>query len=147
LSEAKAQGINLHIWSHKEIENYLLCPGAICRVITKNRKSQSVTEAEILKQINIICEDLKEDVLDCYATEIKNKDNSKGVKTANQEARNYINPLWDERKGALVSGKDVISKLGSWITENQKVSINRFVIAREMMLNEINDEVVNLIKD
>ncbi|HEY0667758.1 MAG TPA: AAA family ATPase [Sphingobacteriaceae bacterium] len=145
LTEAKIQGINLHIWNKKEIENYLLCPAAVVRLANSRRKGLMLTEEEITRQIDLICEELKDDVIDCFATEIKNEDHSQSLKTVNQEARRYVNKHWHMEKWGMVSGKEIISRLGQWLSENYKVSINRFALARELSLDELPKEVIDLI--
>jgi predicted ATP-dependent endonuclease of OLD family len=138
--ESEAQGINLHIWGKKEIENYLICPAAIFRLIKKN-KSAALTEGLLIEKIDSIANELKDDIIDSFATEVKNKDNSKSVKTANQEARLYINSKWELEKLSLVPGKTMISAVSKWASEEFKISINKFAIAREMTESEIDNEL------
>lgn len=145
LASAVEHGINLHIWKKKEIENYLLVPSAICRTIKKNRKNSTITEETISAEIINLCETLKNDVIDSYATEIHNKDKSKSVTTVNRQAREYIESKWDLDKFSLVPGKKILSLLSNWIAENHKVSINKFAIAREILRLEIPEEIVSVI--
>jgi hypothetical protein len=145
LADAKTHGLNLHIWQRKEIENYLIVPAAIYRLVKIKKKNAVVTEEGVKTFIDEQCESWKDDVIDSFATEIKAKDNSKTIKTANQEARRYVNGKWSDEKLYLISGKQLISSLCKWLSESFNVSINRFEIAREMALNEIAPEVVQVI--
>lgn len=40
LEESKKRGVELHIWSKKEIENYLLVPETIARIVNISRKNK-----------------------------------------------------------------------------------------------------------
>lgn len=144
MADANKQGINLHIWKKKEIENYLIVPSAICRYVIKNKPKAVVTVELVEKAISEICESLKPDLIDCFATEI-GKDRSKAIATVNQEARKLVNQNWDAEKTSLLSGKAVISGICGWIGENFKFSANKFKIARELLAAEIDLEVVTLI--
>lgn len=145
INDAKENEINLHIWEKKEIENYLLVPKAIYRLIKAKKKQAEITEQQIEDLINIFCEEVKDDVIDSFATEIKKRDNTKDIKTVNQLARKYVNDKWANEKWHLVPGKAIISKLASSISENVKVSLNKFAIAREITLSEIDPEIIKVI--
>ncbi|WP_207421808.1 ATP-dependent nuclease [Desertivirga brevis] len=145
IREAEVQGINLHIWKKKEIENYLLVPSAIVRLCRARKKNIELDESSISTAIDVICEQLKDDVIDNFATEISHKDSKKALKSAYQEARLYVNGIWGSDKWSRASGKEILSRLSMWLAENHKVSVSRFAIAREMKLAEISPEVVELI--
>jgi AAA15 family ATPase/GTPase len=145
LADAHINEINLHIWNCKEIENYLLVPSAIIRAVKNKRKQSEISIDEVNKKLNSFCEDVKFDVIDNFAIEIKNKDNSRDLKTINQQARKYVNERWANESWSLVPGKTIVSKLFSWISETYKVSLNKFSLAREMTLAEIDPEIIKVI--
>lgn len=146
LNDAKENEINLHIWAKKEIENYLLVPSAICRLVKHKRKNSVITELSVAAYIREICSSLKDDVIDSFATEIKNQSGgTKEIKTINQEARLYVNERWEKGSSDLVSGKQILAKLFGWISENHKVSINKFALAREISLAEVDPEIIKVI--
>jgi AAA15 family ATPase/GTPase len=145
INDANVNGINLHIWSKKEIENYLLIPSAIHRLVKSKKKLSEISELEISDAITQFCEELKDDVIDSFATEIRNRDSSKEIKTINQLARKYINERWEIESWNLVSGKSILSKLFAWISQNNKVSFNKFIVAREIKLSEIDSEIIKVI--
>ncbi|HWN95195.1 MAG TPA: AAA family ATPase, partial [Methylomirabilota bacterium] len=59
-AEAKTHGVELHIWSRKEIENFLIVPSAIQRVIAFGCKAQKTppTIEEVEEEIDRIAESL-----------------------------------------------------------------------------------------
>ncbi len=145
LNDAKTHDINLHVWERKEIENYLIVPNAIHRLIKKKKKNALLTIEEITKTISDICDELKEEVTDSYATEIQTNNKGWTIATVNKEARKYVNSMWGINKLSLVPGKKVIAMICKWISENHKISLNKFSIAREINKTEIPAELINVI--
>jgi AAA15 family ATPase/GTPase len=143
--DAVNEGINLHIWERKEIENYLLIPSVFCRLIKQRKKNAQVEEEQIANQIDNICESLKQEVIDAYANEMHTKDKSKAISTINQMAREYVNTRWEMDKYKLVSGKKVTASICKWVSDNFKVSINKFAIASEILRLEMPEELTDLI--
>ncbi len=145
ISDAESNQINLHIWSKKEIENYLLLPTVIHRLISKKKRKDIPSLSQVCEKLDELCNSLKDDVIDNYATEFHNLDKSAGTKPANKKARDLILPIWEEQKLSLVCGKTMITSLSSWLQENFKISIDKFSIAREFKNEEIFHELATLI--
>ena len=145
IEESEKIGLNLHIWSRKEIENYLVEPKVILRLINSTNKT-AINLHDVEAKINSICDDFKNEVIDDFATEFHNKDKSIAVKTANQKARDYVNLLWDKNKICLVPGKKLISAISKWTNKDFKLNLNAFKLARSFNKEEINTEIVNLIQ-
>ncbi len=146
LTDASKIGLNLHIWSKKEIENFLLNSNVICRLINQESKnSVKVNNVIVDNQLDFICDSIKDELIDDFATEFQSKDKSLVVKTANQKAREYVNTNWPTDKLSLIPGKKVISKLSEWSSRTYHVNLNPFKIAREFQLNEISQEIKELI--
>lgn len=151
LSQADSNGINLHVWHRKEIENYLVVASAIKRLIdrrlTDPTKSPSLEEVE--EQILAICELQKDQVLDEMALNLLNQDRSLGASGANKKARTLLIPLWAdiERRKALVSGKEVLSRLSDWMQKACGVSFGPPAIAKILRQSEIDEEVKSLLND
>ena len=61
--QAVERGINLHIWRRKEIENYLLAPTVIARVIKQRTKTEPPTPAQVQAFLQSACEEEKGDCL------------------------------------------------------------------------------------
>jgi len=144
-SDAESNQINLHIWSKKEIENYLLVPPVIHRLILKKRKRDIPSLSQISNKLDELCNALKDDIIDNYAVEYHNLDKSSGTKPANKKARDLILAIWEGQKLNLVSGKTIIANLSSWLQENYKISLDKFSIAREFKTEEIFIELNTII--
>lgn len=146
LDEAKRIGLNLHIWSKKEIENYLVVPIVILRLVASSSKSATnLTIKDIEDKIDSICEQLKDEVIDDFATEFQAKDKSIVVKTANQKAREYVNSNWENNKRGIVPGKKLISRMSEWTSKEFKVNITAFKLARKFSREDIDSEVQTVI--
>jgi len=136
--EAEKHAINLHIWKKKEIENYLIKSPLIQRVIQKENSESNISIEEIENIINDIAENMKQNIIDDYATEISNKDKSLAIKTVNERARN-------KNKLDIVPGKKLISALSKWSQDKYNVSFNSFKLARMLLKNEIDIEIAELL--
>lgn len=145
-SEAKSNRLNLHIWRRKEIENYLLVPSAICRIIERENRTENIITVQIFTDaLTGIIADLKDDAIENFANEISVKDKGKALKTFMREARELFKSRSDNDLLAPIPGKTVISKLSEWANKNYKVNLNAFKIAREIGKFEIAKEVVDVI--
>ena len=149
-TKALENGLNLKFWGRKEIENYLLVPEAISRIIlcrtAKNPHRTSVYD-DLLRCIDHVCDEFKQNVIDQTANAILNQDKRLGLPKANQKARRFVGREWSERKSrlALVPGKKAISRISAWSKQKYGVSFGSMSIARELKLEEIDGEVVNVI--
>jgi energy-coupling factor transporter ATP-binding protein EcfA2 len=147
--QAERHKIQLHIWDKKEIENYLIIPEAIQRIIAHNIPSGNSPPdvVDITTKIDDIANDLKNKTFDAIANEYQIQNKSGGVTTANRKAREIIDGAWNTREGrfSIVSGKEVISKLSDWSNTKYSVSFSSTRIAKYLLLSEIPSEVINVI--
>lgn len=146
--KAKNQGINLHIWSQKEIENFLFSSSVVHRYIS-NRVAKRTTPPsleEVKKKIERLAWDMKDDVFDALSNDFFAQDRRKGLKGANKAAREYMKPY--EENGSIVpivSGKSLLSKLSYWSQSEFSVSINAISLIREFRKSEIPKEIERVI--
>lgn len=147
LDEAKKNGINLKIWEKKEIENYLIVPSAIKRIIERESKYEIDIE-EIKSKIESLAETLKDDYLDLLMDKIHIDSRRTGKflepSTARKKAQKELEILWGN-KYSLVSGKSVIKKISNWANDDFNVSLNSNKLAQELTISEIPDELKNVI--
>jgi len=144
--ESKANDLSLHIWSRKEIENYVLSPGAISRVIEKRSDSAPPTIKEIRAQIDKICDGMETEILDQISDEIGGRDR-KGSADSNKKARELISEAWTSYDGkiSICSGKKIVSGLSAWSQKKFGVSFSALTIAREIRQEDLDDEVIQVI--
>jgi energy-coupling factor transporter ATP-binding protein EcfA2 len=148
-ADAVLRSVELHIWSRKEIENYLLVPSAIQRVILADcrRGDNLPTEEQIRTKLDELTETLKDEVFDALTTEYLARDRAGGVTKAHRHARERISAAWstDEGRLAIVSGKTLISNLSRWCQQQFDVSLSTARIARELRQVEICPELRSVI--
>jgi hypothetical protein len=139
LDDAKSLGVQCHIWKKKELENYLVIPTAILRII-KAKKHTIITVADIEKKISEIAKQSEEEIVDNFATEIQSEDKKKAINTCRKEAKTYIDKLENR-----ISGKELISQLSKWTHDQFRVNLNPITLAKNIELPELDPELVKVI--
>ncbi len=148
LAEAKAVGVQLHIWSAKEIENFLLNPSAIHRIIANRTGTKPAPSPNsVWNEILAICETLKNTVIDGVAAEIQ-KSKRVDLVAANREAREHVKCVWEDvdRRVAAVPGTEVLSRLSEWAQREFHVAFGPPAVARRMTRAEVPAEVVWIVE-
>jgi len=147
--EAKDRGISLHIWTRKELENYLLVPSTILRVIRRQLPvgTPGPNLGNVQAELDNIAEQLKEDLTDCLATHIQSYDRKITAGTANQRAREIISKRWKTQSDRLgiICGKQALACISRWAEKMYKVSVGTMAIANDLTPNEIDDELRQVI--
>lgn len=139
--EATKIGVNIHIWRKKEIENYLIIPTAILRIIkSESKRASHLTVADIEIVIKRIVEEMEDEVVDKLADAIQKENRKYSISTARKIAKTSIDKLENR-----VCGKDLISTISKWTQENYKVNLNPIKLAINLQINEIDEEVIQVI--
>ena len=144
-AEAASKGVQLHIWSKKEIENYLIVPSAISRVIYARRQPRTRVPSltKIQEAVGEITNSMKDVTTDVLAQEIYYQDRSRGFAKANAQARAKIEEAWQSENGrkSIVSGKDLLSALSRWCQDNFGIGFGAAAIAYEIKRDELEPEI------
>ncbi len=147
--QAFDRGIELHIWSKKEIENYFIVPEALQRIIEgeKRKEVKHLSRNIIQKVLDQILDEHKNIVFDALSTQFFAQDKARGIAEANRKARLLIEDAWKSRDGKLsiVSGKRVISEISRWSQENYSVSLSPMKILKNLSRGEIDSELIAVI--
>ncbi len=146
--EAKTHGVELHIWSNKEIENYLIIPSAIHRIIMTGCGDQRTPPSlsEIENEINQNANRLQEEVFDNLCIEFAMK-KALAAGTANKRARERLTKAWSTFEGriGLIPGKQMISALSEWSQKHFGASFNATKLASSLQASEIHHEVRSVV--
>lgn len=150
LKHASRQRIELHVWARKELENYLLNPQAVKRVIAKRltRTIAAPDERDVADEMLRIAMSLRDTALDATAHELNVANRAGGVAAANRSARQRIETAFATPAGALgiVSGKTVLAELSAWSQVGYGVSFGAGTIADELRPDEVPDEMVGVLR-
>lgn len=148
-NEARSRGVHLHIWSQKEIENYLVVSTVIHRLICRRLSARIAppTPKEIDAQVLKLALEMEEDIFDAISAEILARQRSLGQGGANKLARKVIKDEIDRAGNflSLVSGKEILSRLSQWCQAEFRVSFNAIAIAREMNADDIAEEMRKIV--
>lgn len=148
-TQADESGIRLHVLKRKEIENYLIVPSLVRRLIEKsaNPLISVPSEMEISRCIDEICADLLPEVTDCFTTEFSRVDRGVTAGTAARRARDYVASLANNEEGriSIAPGKKVISALSAWSKREFDVSFGISSLLLAIRRDELCEEIVELV--
>lgn len=139
--QAEAIGIRLHIWARKELENYLIDPDAVHRLVVARSSAGSSppTAAQVQDQIEHLADAMKDELVDQYGETYRLVHRAASIPKAAAWARAYLrakldggDPLWH-----LVGGKALISSLSTWATDACGASFAPGDLAMELRASEI----------
>jgi hypothetical protein len=137
------------VWDRKELENYLLVPGAIIRAVTDRLRDRGKTEikegdvAMYLRRALLRCtETVKSQVLAQTSSEALRyltKKSGKHQSTILKDCHSSIDAAWKSIEGRvqIVPGKEVLSLLNQKVQEKYKVSVTPSQIVRFMTPEQI----------
>jgi hypothetical protein len=147
--EALDRGVNLHVWNRKEIENFLLNPKAIRRVLAARIKTGEVpSEGELRKKLLELCEAERRSIEDGFASALIQANRKLDVITANRTARSHVEQMWqsEDTRLAIAPGKNLLSELSKWTQGEFGVTFGPPAIARQMKQSELPDELTDVIR-
>lgn len=145
--EAAQKNVNLHVWSKKELENYVLVPRAIYRYLVERGGTNKITVKEIENQLIRIADYLKDDTFDSIASEYHAINKGKELSSINKVARETIENHWKTTEGklSLISGKKALGLLSEWTKERVGISLGAEKIAKCVKVSEIDPEIKDVL--
>lgn len=120
--EAKARGINLHIWDKKEIDNYAINPDVIFRYINMYKRQGDITLELLNDKIHDIISGMHDDVLNGMTVELQMNDVERS-EAAMEEAWEELKDRWHEPLD-VISGRLFFSQLSAWTLANYGINIS-----------------------
>jgi hypothetical protein len=147
--DAKARNVSLYVWPRKEIENYLLVPAAISRVITlRSARNDAPSSDDVGNQITSLATSLRDEAFDATSAEVLANNRALGAGGANRQARATLEARITALGGLehVVSGKQIIAELSAWSQEKFGVSLNAAQIANELREREIHPDLEHVVR-
>ena len=148
LEEAHRRGIQLHIWRKKEIENYLLNPRVLHRVIQRCAKKPPPPLNAVEDKLHEIADRLKQTVLAGYMDSFHLEDRKIQPSTAAQRAADWVDQRWGtiEEKLQLIPGKEALTRLSEWAGKEFNASFGSMTVLRGFTRNEVPAEIAKVLE-
>jgi predicted ATPase len=144
--------IRWRIWQRAEIENYLLCPEAILRLLRDEKQQRNLEEpafmeayARLLDHSRDSAHDHLVDAFGEYRRRLKEKWDAV---TLSRKAREHLKDHWDTSKVALADAKDVVLPgIKRWLQEHQVGQFSNKALAEALRPEDLPEEVHALATD
>jgi energy-coupling factor transporter ATP-binding protein EcfA2 len=144
--EAAARDLQLHIWEYQELENYLVVPAAIARLISK-RAGVPIQRSSVAEAVDMAAARMRESLEDDIATQLQQTERGLVFKSAKARARQRINVRLEKLPlHALVSGKELLAGVSEWAQVAHGVSFGVAALARELRASEIPNEMARVLR-
>lgn len=145
---ADPERIRLHVWGRKELENYLLIPSAIRRMLAERCRGDVPTEASLANHIDVIVEELREETTAAVVDALHALDKASGAGKAYKVGFRWVDDAWKTREGrwAIVSGKRVLSQLSAWSSKVHGTSFGTTALARAILSEEVPAELTAVLR-
>lgn len=145
--EAEENNIQLHIWKAKEIENYLIVPACIARIIRKRAPGSSVSSEDVEEIFWEATDKLKSEIEDNIGSQLSAQHKGKEYKWFSQKAREIVEDAWRDyhSRRNLVPGKDVLSEMAKISQARYGVSFGVGAVLENLKKEEVDREMEELI--
>ena len=139
---AEKNKLELHIWSRKEIENYIIEPHVLYRLLNSRDEKLEV----FLQKLEELIDTFYDDVFDQYSEHIV-KHTKNDHSTANQETRKIMKAKWKGlyNKLALISGKKALKEIGKWMNREYGVKCTLNTILRTFTAKDVCAEMTEVV--
>jgi predicted ATP-dependent endonuclease of OLD family len=145
MREAAENHLILHVWQRKEIENYLINPQVLYRLIARDRQP---TYSDFISHLNSVLDSFRTDVTDSLAEFLHCDNSSWSLQKCNQKAREQVEQAWLTLEGkiAILPGKEALRKIREWMKAEYNASCSDDRIIRYFKEDEIDPEIQDVIR-
>jgi len=153
LKEKNLLNINIkyHIWERNEIENYLLIPQGILRLVDSNSNGKTLFQNGMEEEFYQLLEQSKEMVEEHFIAGFEFYRNYKktgwdGI-AIHRKVRELMNQKWDIDKISLTDAKEfILPGLKRWLQKNGYSQFSDHSLADSLRKDELPDEIHIVIK-
>ena len=135
-NDAHSRGINLHIWTKNEIDNYAININVICRYIEAVSQKGQVSRQRVIDKIKVILLSLRDEVIESIVNHSAGK-----VKKSYIDEANY---RFDEPLN-IISGKAFFNALSTWTHDEYGVGISARQIIPFFHKSEVPKEIQEVV--
>ncbi len=140
----RKKGVHCHVSRRKELENYLLVPGAIASAINRHETKREITSAQIqalleqcadIERARVVAQRQAEEVRFVRPDKVR-------PATVNQRVLEEINASWDQERLSLAGGKELLSTMRRRLEEQGIHPPTNTAILASMTREDVDPEVV-----
>lgn len=142
-SRASESHLNLHVWTKKEIENFLITPESVFRLTGLEEASRF----DFLEKFMELTNQLYDGTLSATMDYLSSIERSKTASVVMKMATSMLAPSWATLEGRLsvVNGKELLSLVNSWLREQYKVKSSRDKLIKALSPNDVSQEIKDVI--
>ncbi len=149
---SKDSNIYYHIWQKAEIENYLLVPEALTRLVQLRNEGNNLFSEGLMKEFDKLLDESKTIIEEKIAKAVEEYSNTekKGwdITVKNREAKKIMNEKWESNKIGLTDAKEfVLPKLKKWLQENSFKQFSDLSLSESLKKDELDSEITQFIVD
>ena len=148
LARAEENHLTLHVWSKKEIENYLFVPKALAKVAGISSDSPESEDFcnGLFQELDKLRRDTEGAILNHLYYQDRSKDPGYYYK---QEIAPRMEQYWQTLEGRLsiACGKDILSIVNQWIRDKYHRSSSMSKIMDSLAPEDISEEMKNVIDE
>ena len=148
--------LNVHILDRKEIENYLVVPALLQRVVKteyekRHNKQLDFSAEEVTEMLDKACESARQDLLfsvqDKILKFLRRRDEKIDTSTAGKRAAQYIESMWTDLDSKLrvCPGEVILSSFTAQCQQKFQVSFSISTLLFMMKPSEISVEIKELV--
>lgn len=155
IDNSNQQHVQTHVWERHEIENYLLEPTVLERILNEKLKekgdSRIVSNVKdiILQCANEYKQTIEDSISDALVFWAHQKKQSIEPSTANKQAREITAQSWTDWNSLIkiMPGKEILHCLKGKIQTEYGISLSNVEISSKMKESEINEEIKTVLTE
>jgi len=141
-----------HVWERAEIENYLLCPAPIVRLLRRTTDQLELDEPVFLEEYQALLEKSRnsanDHLVEAISEQRRRTDEKWDAATMSRKAREYLQDHWEKEKIALADAKEVVLPgIKRWLQEHGLGQFSNKRLAEALLPEDLPEEVHNVARD
>jgi HEAT repeats len=149
LQKKAFQHITWFVWPRVEIENYLLCPGALVRYVLEHAPlppTEEEVQTEIESAIEMSRGDARKQLIDAFGRWSRKSEANWSYSTIAENAEEFLDSVWkgDGRLSWCDAKKVVLPRLRQVFKQRWNVSVSEQELIRGLREQEVPSDVVAL---
>lgn len=157
VSQLERKSVKIHIWSRKEIENYLIDYDVLYRLfnikLSKRYKADEValSKVKFIENISLIMESFKNEIsANIINRRVQSRPDRKiDESTVTLEVLNELQNNWFdlEYRKSVIPGKNFFAKLNTWLNDVYHITIPVYYAFQSLETDEIDAEIRGVIEE